>query len=232
MELEQRYSEQKYIDELYADFEYTLNQINDGSLDKVEGTESFGIPSFRQYEVVSKVLTFLSPNLNIREHTIFSDLNVCIDNPDASPDILDFLKDIGKEPIAEITITSGSFWNRCLRVRKKIIEQLNQLASEHVILKIYTQAKEEEEYFNELDSSIKKNKNIFYDIPRRIFLHYILVKYKDNKLKLFFDFPHTEDIIYRLAMILSPEDFGRIDENTKQGLIRFLEEVIIDAQKC
>jgi hypothetical protein len=217
----------KYLKSCYYSELWKLAPLVLFSLDSFYKKEEYykfiGVPSPYQYRAIYKLKSIFPHHLRGHKLETYDTVNEGMQQC-----YLKFLDDIDKktefgEP-DNIVFTCGSFWGRNDNVRKIIIDKLNHLSSIGVSINIYANTSHED-VFNGLSSSI----NIDNTAISRILIHYILVHYKNGQTRLFYDYPHTESVLYRLAMVLENDDISRLKD--KQKLFSYLEKMITDSKK-
>jgi hypothetical protein len=107
-----------------------------------------------------------------------------------------------------IIIASGSFWEQNLVTRAKAICYFEELYNKGAVVKIYAQAKEDEESIANIIEPIKKESH--FSLKNRIPIHFI----KADKDYIQPEFPHTESSLFRLTMFL---DLHNIEPELKEG---------------
>jgi len=185
-------------------------------------------PGPSQYRAFARLFDFFKGEEGIvkaqenKEYLYVYDIAFMDSQPE--PAMLDFIKNLASAAYnaegKKINLAFGSFWGHHLSTREKIISLMNELDKKGADVRIYTQAKDTEDYISSISLSIK-NKSRF-GLQKRIPIHYV----RADKDFVFLEFPHTETSEFRLNWFL---DLGGVKFKwwkTKKGLSRYLDSLI------
>jgi len=120
----------------------------------------------------------------------------------------------------KIVFASGSFWKQHLSTRKKMILLLNELDAKGADVRIYTQAKENEENMCGLNKSIIDKAH--FNLQERIAIHYIQID--DDCILL--EFPHTEITEFRLNWFINFNSMDLEQGKTKSDVLHYFNSLV------
>jgi len=214
---------QRDINILFDTFLVQYNEFKAGKMTKKmdESYKIAGIPDSSQYRAFAEFIAlFQEEELSFlnKDDFYFYDMT-SIDN-NFRIGLCEFIENLTKfefkEQDKKIIFASGSFWRKNLDVRAKIISDLKILHDKGFDIEVYMNAEETEEHMQDLVPLV--NKKSRFGLINRIPIHFILC---GNNL--FFEFPHTENIIVRLNMFM---DLNTVALKSKNSIVLFLNNLI------
>jgi len=216
---------QRDIDILFDTFLMPYNEYKAGKMTKKmdECYKIAGIPCSPQYKAFSEFFNFFKEEeLSFlgKEDFYFYDMTK-IDN-NSKLGLIEFIENLTKFDFkgkrTKLIYASGSFWGKNLDIRAKIISYLKILHDKGFELEVYMNANETEEHMQDLVPLVKEK---HFGLTDRIPIHFILC---GNYL--FFEFPHTENIIVRLNMFMDLNAVALKPNRSKTDIVLFLNNLI------
>jgi hypothetical protein len=142
----------------------------------------------------------------------------------AEPAMLTFVKNLASNAYnargKRIILAFGSFWGHHLPTRGKMIAYLNELNDKGADVRIYTQAKKNEDHISNFNQSIKENSK--FELEERIPIHYV----RADKDFIFLEFPHTETSEFRLNWFLPLDSINFKWWKNRKGLLRYFDSLL------
>ena len=223
---------QKNIDLLLDTFLENYNYFKAGEmlLSAEEEYKAFGIPGPSQYKAFSDLFSFFKDGefeLLKHENFYYYDSNLVNTQPERG--IVEFIENLTSFDFAgqdrKVILCCGSFWEKCPEIREKVLLLFERLYTEKgITIHIYTNCKTEEvkghDWFMEQIKGTSR-----FGLEDRIPIHFI----QAGNDYFFIEFPHAEDIIVRLNLLLDLKDIKLKDDYEKANVEEFFGGLIQQA---
>ena len=218
---------QKDVDILFDTFLESYNDCKAGKMTKKmdEYCKLTGIPDSSQYKAFAEFIKLLDKEeLYFLDEESFYYYNMTLVNSNSQLGLLEFIDNLTKldfkEQKKKIVFTSGSFWEKKPEIREKLIAYFKILHDKSFEIELYMNAKESEDHMRNLTPLV--NKNSRFGLKDRIPIHFLLC----GDDYLFFEFPHTENIIVRLNMFMDLNTVALKPNKSKTDVVLFFDNLI------
>ena len=208
---------------LWTRFLENYTALKNGEMDEDEDIYRFlNIPGPSQYRAFIDLFGFFDGEeeyfkelLLNNENNIFYTYDLMDPENLTTTPILDFLENLSSPAYdakgKNIIMSSGSFWKQISHTRKKAITSFGELYKKGASVSIYTQAKNDEVFIDNIMLPIKKASR--FGLNNRIPMHFLKADMDYAQPEL----PHTESTMFRLTMFL---DFQKLEPKLKDGKTR------------
>ena len=216
------------IDILFDTFLDGYNDFLSGKMTKGEDFyKSYGIPGPSQYKAFNEFYNLFSKyEFEFLNKPIFYFYDMTMMNDLSKIGTLEFIENLTKFDFdkagqeKKVVFASGSFWEKKLDIRERMISYFEILHKNGIEVQIYTNSKETEPHMDRL-SNMGNGKSRF-GLKKRIPIHFI----RCGNDYFFIEFPHTEDIIVRLNMFLDLNNVELKPELSKADVVQFFDNLI------
>jgi len=232
-----RGKDQGIITDLWKAFLENYNAYKNGDMPMTDEYKYklISSPGPSQYKAFSDFFAFSKQGERSVEEEKFR-TNLCMYDllymdKQTEPEMLRFVRCLNSSQFdpngKQILFAFGSFWGRHLPTREKMIKEMNELDKKGADVRVFAQAKKDEEYIELMNKSIRKKS--CFGLQQRIPIHYV----RADDL-VFLEFPHTETSEFRLNWYLNLDDVDYVSPKTKSELKRYFDSLLLveGAKNC